>query len=289
MEEKPDTATTMRGIRIKGPPYTGEIVEDYIALEAPINLYINDKLLITIFATPHRLKELAVGHLVGEGIVDKPEEIEDIVIDGFDILTYVSTDERKLQERIKEHDRIRLIYSSCGSIEDYIRALDRVNKPRVNSDFRITADRLFQLITQFGHGSKSFKHSISVHTAAAYDGEKDQIIGFVEDVSRHVTVDRAVGMIVLGGVNPARAIILTTGRQASDMVLKAARTGVPITVSLRGPLFSGVYTALKTGITMASIVRGKGLTVYSHPERIVLDSLKDIKQAQTSSSHVRGD
>ena len=271
MEKKPETATTMRGIRIKGPPYTGELVEDYVALESPINIYVNDNHLITLFATPYKLEELAVGHLVGEGIISNPKEIKEITIDGSDILVYTNTDEQKLEERIKEHARMKIIYSSCGSIEDYIRALDGIKKPRVNSDYRITADKLFKLITQFGHGSKSFKFSISVHTAAVYDGESDRIIGYMEDVSRHVTVDRAVGRLLLERVNPSKAIILTTGRQASDMVLKAARAGVPITVSLRGPLFSGVYAALKTGITMASIVRGKGLTVYSYHERIIIE------------------
>ena len=271
MEKEPETATTMRGIRIKGPPYVGEIVEDYVALESPVNIYVNENHLVTIFATPYELRELAVGHLVGEGIINNLEEINEITIDGFDILVYVNMDEEKLKEKITTHEEIKVSYSSCGSIEDYIRALDNIKKPKVDSDYRITADKLFKLITQFGHGSKSFKYSISVHTAAVYDGENDRIVGFVEDVSRHVTVDRAIGRLTLERVNPSKAIIFTTGRQASDMVLKAARAGVPITVSLRGPLFSGVYTALKTGVTMASIVRGKGLTVYSYPERIILD------------------
>jgi formate dehydrogenase assembly factor FdhD len=32
------------------------------------------------------------------------------------------------------------------------------------------------------------------------------------------------------------------------MIFKAARVGIPITVSLRGPLYSGVYIAFKTGL-----------------------------------------
>ncbi len=273
MEEKPETATTMRGIRIKGPPYVGEIVEDYIALESPVNLYVNDKHLVTIFATPYALRELAVGHLAGEGIVNSLNEISDVIVDGFDVLVYVDADEQELEERVKEHGEVKLIYSSCGSIEDYIRVLDNIKKPRIRSDYRIKADKLFQLITEFGHRSKAFNYSISVHTAAVYDGEGDRIVGFVEDVSRHVTVDRAVGRLLLEKINPSRTVILTTGRQASDMVLKVARVGVPITVSLRGPLFSGVYTALKIGVTLVSVVRGKGLTIYSHPERIILENI----------------
>ena len=263
------TATLMKGIRIDGPPYEGRVVEDYIALEAPVNIYVNDRHLVTLFATPTELKELAVGHLIGEGVIDGLDDLENITVDGFDILAYVRIDEEKLEKRIEGHRNIRLIYSSCGSIEDYMRALDRVDKPRVLSSFKLKAEKLRELITKFGRGSKSFKHSISVHTSAIYDGKEDNIAYFSEDVSRHVTVDKIIGKAIMNGVNLDNAVLLTTGRQASDMVMKAARVGIPITVSLRGPLFSGVYTAMKTGITMISIVRGKGLTIYSHHHRII--------------------
>ena len=274
MEETPRTATVMKGLRIKGPPYSLEVVEDYVALETPVNIYINDRHAVTLFATPYELKELAVGHLVGEGMVKSLKEIEDITIDGSDILVYLRKGDEEVRRILEVHQNSRFILSSCGSVDDFIRILDRMEKPRVDSGFRISAERLHSLITEFGRGAKSFKHAVSVHTAAIYDGERDGIVAFVEDVSRHVTVDRAVGRIMLDGINPSCAIIMTTGRQASDMVLKAARIGVPITVSLRGPLFSGVYAAIKTGVTMISTVRGKGLTIYSHPERIIIDHQK---------------
>jgi formate dehydrogenase assembly factor FdhD len=47
------------------------------------------------------------------------------------------------------------------------------------------------------------------------------------------------------------------------MIFKAARVGIPITVSLRG------IHSLQNRVTLVAITRGKGLTVYTHPERIV--------------------
>jgi formate dehydrogenase accessory protein FdhD len=117
--------------------------------------------------------------------------------------------------------------------------------------------------------SKGFRNSIAVHTAFLYSVERDNVRYVAEDVSRHVTVDKVIGMAALDRADFSDLVLFTTGRQASDMVFKAARVGIPITVSLRGPLYSGVYTAFKTGVTLVAITRGKGLTVYTHPERIV--------------------
>jgi putative molybdopterin biosynthesis protein len=117
--------------------------------------------------------------------------------------------------------------------------------------------------------SKGFRNSIAVHTAFLYSVERDNVRYVAEDVSRHVTVDKVIGMAALDRADFSDLVLFTTGRQASDMIFKAARVGIPITVSLRGPLYSGVYTAFKTGVTLVAITRGKGLTVYTHPERIV--------------------
>lgn len=261
-------STRVKGIRFPGPPYGREVVEDEVALEAPVNIYVNDKELITLFASPHDLEELAIGHLIGEGIVRSASDVERVVVDGLDVLVYVREDDG-LDQRVEEHRKIRLIYSSCGSVNDFIRALDALSKPRVSSDFKISVERLHRLVNEF---ARNARHTISVHTAAIYDGISDRFAGFVEDVSRHVTVDRAVGRLVLERLDPSRAVLVTTGRQASDMVLKAARVGIPVTVSLRGPLFSGIYAAMRTGITLVSLVRGKGLTVYTHPDRVLTES-----------------
>ncbi|MEM1943128.1 MAG: formate dehydrogenase accessory sulfurtransferase FdhD [Candidatus Caldarchaeum sp.] len=260
-------STVVRGVR-----YDGEVVEDHVALEFPVNIYINDKHFVTVFATPHELREMVIGHLLGHGIVDRLEQIVDLAVDGLDILTYVNVDERELGRRLEKHKEFKLILTSCGSVEDYIRAFDNLHKPRVYSDFRISSERLRSIVTEFGRLSK---HTVSVHSAAVYSDVEGKILGLSEDVSRHVAVDKIVGKMVLKNVDFSKCVLLTTGRQASDMVLRAARVGIPVTASLRGPIFSGLYAALKSGITMVSMVRGKGLTIYSYPERIIHNSVEE--------------
>jgi len=155
-------------------------------------------------------------------------------------------------------------------VDDYMKVLEKIRKPRVKSDYSIQASGIASLYRELNKESGSFKRSIAVHSAGL--GVDGRLLHTVEDVSRHVSVDKIIGLGLLRGVNFSRSILLTTGRQASDMILKSARVGIPITMSLRGPLFSGIYSAQRTGITLVSVTRGKGITVYTHPERIKLET-----------------
>lgn len=51
-------------------------IEDYVAEEKPIHIFINKRHYATIMCTPKDLKELIFGHLLTEGIVKAVEEVE---------------------------------------------------------------------------------------------------------------------------------------------------------------------------------------------------------------------
>ena len=255
-------STRVKGIRVE----TGEEIADEIALEFPINIYINDQHFITVFATPNELKEMVIGQLLGYGIIENIRQIRHVEVDGLDVLVDLDINDDELKKRLEAYKTFKLIMTSCGSVEDYLKAFDRINPPRISSDFKIDAGSLRKVVIEFGRRSRA---AVAVHTAGLYSYQEGEVIYVAMDVSRHITVDKVLGKAALQGADFSKCVLLTTGRQASDMVLKAARVGIPVTVSLRGPLFSGVYTALKTGVTMVSTVRGKGLTIYSHPERII--------------------
>jgi len=266
LEDVNDLATFVQGLRLDGESAWRKVL-DPVALETPVNIYVNGEHFTTLFATPSKLVELGYGHLLSEGVIEDIDDVGEFVVEGTDILAQVKRTD--VRERIGSRKRERIILSSCGSVEDFIEALNGVQSPWVVSEKKVDVDRLRRLVGFSGKVSKGFKNSIAVHTAFLYSIGHDDVKYVAEDVSRHVTVDKVIGMAALDRADFSDLILFTTGRQASDMVFKAARVGIPVTVSLRGPLYSGVYTALKTGVTLVAITRGKGLTVYTHPERIV--------------------
>jgi FdhD protein len=65
-------------IRIDVSTRKAEKTTDYVAEEKPLHIFLNRTRYVTVFCSPSNLKELAVGHVISEGIVKSIEEIERI-------------------------------------------------------------------------------------------------------------------------------------------------------------------------------------------------------------------
>jgi FdhD protein len=90
---------------------------DFVAEEVPLQLFVNTTFWATILCSPTNLKELAIGHLLSEGIVKSIDEIDDLTLNEQESTCIV-----KLKPDIKVVDRIqisrlhaRVILSACGS------------------------------------------------------------------------------------------------------------------------------------------------------------------------------
>jgi formate dehydrogenase accessory protein FdhD len=89
-------------------------------------------------------------------------------------------------------------------------------------------------------------------------------------VGRHNAVDKAIGIGALNETGFKECFLTLSGRLTGDMVLKAARVGVPVVASLAAALDSGIAVAEKADLTLVGFVRGKRMNVYAFPKRIVL-------------------
>jgi FdhD protein len=105
--------------------------------------------------------------------------------------------------------------------------------------------------------------------SAAICGPGGDVFAFAEDVGRHNAVDKVVGSGALRGVDLSGCVLISSGRQSGEMVLKAARGGIPVVASVAGPLESGIRLAEAAGITLICFVRGRHMNVYTNPERII--------------------
>jgi FdhD protein len=72
----------------------------------------------------------------------------------------------------------------------------------------------------------------SVHGCALYHGVDLWVS--VADVSRRNAVDTIIDWMALHGVSGADKILFTTGRLTAEIVMKVARSGIPIIVSRKG-------------------------------------------------------
>jgi FdhD protein len=243
-------------------------ITDYVAEEVPLQLFVNTTFWATILCSPTNLKELAVGHLLSEGIVKSIDEIEDITLNEKEGTCVV-----KLKPNIKVEDRVqlsrlhsRVILSACGSGSPY---QYKGKTPRVKSLLKVRAQVIFESVNQLNFKAEGFRQTGGLHVAAIYASD-GRLISLAEDVGRHNAVDKVIGMAALEKVDFGGCFVALSGRISGDVAFKAAKVGLPIVASLSAALSSGIDTAQESNLTLAGFVRGKRLNVYTIPERIII-------------------
>lgn len=238
-------------------------IEDDVAVEIPFNLIINKKHCITLLASPDSMKELGIGYLLSEGIVKSFDEIVRVEIseNNINIETRSECDFRRAKI-------LKLITTACVSTNDYIKLLDRT-KIFVSSKTSISPHEIIEIIRNLNSQCEIFKKTGGTHAAGLFDPSNGKSLCIFEDVGRHNAIDKVIGYTALNNLDFSKLVLASTGRQPADMVIKAARVGIPIVLSVSGPINSGIALAEKTGVTLVCFVRGKRMNVYSHKERII--------------------
>ena len=136
----------------------------------------------------------------------------------------------------------------------------------VNSSLVVGKEDIFTCVRAILK-SPVFTETEAVHSAGLFlDGTT--AISITEDLGRHNALDKVVGAGLLKNVDFSKVLATSTGRQPTEMILKCRSAGIPIIATKGVPTSMAVELAEKTGITIAGLVRGDTMIVYSHPERI---------------------
>ncbi len=238
-------------------------IQGFTATDVPVMIYLNGEHLVTTIATPEKLKELAVGFLIGQGILKRREEIVDLWVRELEV--FVKTD-RDVRTSINLYKTVRAVLEACGEGElPFLpRLLDRMYKPRVKSDVIFPPENLVRAIMELNKRSRT----PGTHSAMVFS-PSGRIHSFVEDVSRHNAVDKALGEALLKREDLSDCALALTGRVTGSMVLRCARFHVPLIISILRPLYSGIQLARDVGITLIGLARGKRFNIYTHAERVL--------------------
>jgi len=247
----------------------GEI-EDTVAVEAAVHIVIQGIHYATILCTPANLRELVVGHLLSEGIVDSTDEIRKMDV-GDDLRCSVMIkDSKRVKDKIAAATPFaRIILTGCGSTSPspFHKLKDRLSFRSLSSRTRVRVERIAEAISDLNTQALTFRKTGGVHAACLCYVNGGEIT-LAEDVGRHNAVDKVIGMGALEGCNFSESFLASTGRLSGDIVLKAARVGVPLLASITSALSSGIDMAEATGVTLIGFVRGGRMNIYTHPERL---------------------
>ncbi|MFH1577310.1 MAG: formate dehydrogenase accessory sulfurtransferase FdhD [Candidatus Margulisiibacteriota bacterium] len=241
-----------------------EKLEDKVVAEVPLTILVNNKELATLLCSPVKLKELAVGYLIAEGFISEASEITSAVLNEKTSVIKIETKE-PIDKSFLEKKRI--ITSGCGRGQSFYNYQDFSACQPIESDYRVTAKALLDLMNEFQKRSIIFKETGGVHSAALC--KADKIIAFSEDIGRHNAVDKIIGEAALRGEKIEDKFLLTSGRISSEILVKASRLRVPLIISRSAPTNMAVRIAKQLKITLVGFARGNKLNVYMGDERIL--------------------
>ncbi len=153
-----------------------------------------------------------------------------------------------------------------GSNEFEVNAPEELVKPPGNCDSqkKRTKGEVFDLIEALNKNSFLYRKTGCTHVIGIC-GDKEI---FVEDISRHCAIDKAIGLAIREGITLANSSLVTSCRQTASTIRKAIFCEIPIVISIAAPTDLAIKEANEYRITLIGFASSKGFNIYSHDWRI---------------------
>jgi FdhD protein len=246
-------------------------VPDALAAEEPLEIRLDGEQVAVTMRTPGQDTELAVGFLLGEGIIrvgDMAGALECRSDEGDGGVVDV-----RLRPGVKPAagwQRNFYATSSCGicgkaSIDAVRVAAPPLPEP---SDGVVGADVVLGLAETLRASQRVFDRTGGLHAAGLY-GLDGTLHVLREDVGRHNAVDKAIGRSALDDALPLHdRVLLVSGRSSFEIMQKALMAGVAVVAAVSAPSSLAVRLARESNMTLIAFLRPGGFNVYAGEERI---------------------
>jgi FdhD protein len=248
----------------------GHAIEEPVIAEMRLRIEVDGAELAELMCSPHRVNALVLGFLYHEGLIDGLDDVAGVRVCLPDGLAEVH-----LVRPAPPLPQRRIITSGCTggvSFGAYLEKLDRLRLPP--DDVRVVPQRVYVALRQLYDHSTLYNLSGGVHTSIMLDPSSPAapdagVLAVGEDIGRHNTLDKLRGEALLRDLDTRRAMIVSSGRISSEMLIKAALMGVPIVGSRTSPTQLAVTLAEHLGLTVIGYIRSASMNVYTCPERIL--------------------
>jgi FdhD protein len=224
---------TVEYTRVNGGCQTAS---ERIVRETALTIMVDGRHYATAMILAAQEKEFVIGNLYAQGIIRSTDDIKSLTI----------------KNNVAE---VKLAGNKKNTVP-----------PAIHSKLKVSAEDIFSCVRAILK-SEIFSETEAVHSAGLFlDGK--ETVGIAEDLGRHNALDKVIGCGLLHKIDFGRTVAASTGRQPSEMILKCRNAGIPIIATKGVPTALAVAIAGEAGITIAGLVRGNTMIVYTHPERI---------------------
>ena len=209
-----------------------------IIRETALTIRVNNKHFTTAMIMATMEKEFTIGHLFSQRIINGTDDIRSITIKDNTADVILCGTPRKVRE---------------NSV--------------VDSQMIVRKEDVFDCVRAILE-SEIFDETEAVHSAGLFRNGSETVC-IAEDLGRHNALDKVIGYGLLNNINLGDMLAASTGRQPSEMILKCLNAGIPIIATKGVPTTRAIELANEVRISIAGLVRGSTMIVYSTPARIV--------------------
>jgi FdhD protein len=237
---------------------------DEVAVEEPLEIRAGGEALAVTMRTPGHDEELALGFLLGEGLIDGVGGIPsagppaDLAANTVEVAGTL----------LREPSRRRFYTSSScgvcgkGALEEVAVHADTLGDDDLRIDRALLAG-LPDHLRQPGFARTGGLHATGLFTPAG------DLLVTREDVGRHNAMDKVVGWAAMKGLTPLGGHVLcVSGRLSFELVQKAAVAGAPVLVGVGAPTSLAVQLATDRNLTLAGFARGDRVNIYAGEHRV---------------------
>lgn len=275
------------GVRAVPVRRGGLVEQDFVVVEAPLEIRLDGRPLVVTMRTPGHDAELAAGFLYAEGLITGKADLASL-----QAVAGGGSDRGSAGGRIRvtdfSGDRVEAVLANAAAEpaaagppsgpdpaaplpEREFRAtaacgvcgkasLDEVERdlpPVTPIDCR--PELLEALPGRLREAQTLFDATGGIHAAGIFTADGD-LLCLREDVGRHNAVDKATGCCLLRDETPlAGRILVVSGRAGFELVQKAIAAAIPVMVSVGAASSVAVEMAAAAGMTLYSFAgRGRG-------------------------------
>jgi FdhD protein len=254
---------------IKKQNQSSVFIDDFLVVEAPLEIQINGSSFTVVMRTPGNDLELVRGLLYAEDIFKKKSSLQIEVIEtkpnGFSKVNVLIEKEELGKGYLNK--RSLLSVSSCGICgRQELGDFDSKKTPLEN-EILLDLEKLPNMFEMMRDHQKTFDATGGSHAAVIFD-KNHNLLNIKEDIGRHNAVDKCIGDLLNTNNLKNAAFLLVSGRVSYEIISKAffAKIGTIVAVSACSSL--AVDFAKEFGICLIGFSRNGKATVYANPSKI---------------------
>ncbi len=235
---------------------------DEVAVEEPLEIRVDGASLAVTMRTPGHDEELALGFLLGEGLIGGVRDAgppADLAANTVEVAGPLDREPSR---------RSFFTSSSCGVCGKGALEEVAVHAAALPDAFTIDRRLLAALPDRLREHQPGFARTGGLHATGLFT-PAGELVCSREDVGRHNAMDKVVGWALREGLTPLHGHVLcVSGRLSFELVQKAAVAGCPVLVGVGAPTSLAVQLASDRELTLAGFARGERVNIYAGSHRV---------------------